>query len=318
MLERTGRPERFAMSRPTARLVGLVIASLALLPIACESWQRADLAAKGGPRRPASLERVGSDPDDAEEFARHLLDRSAVLFAGCDATDLSVEGRTIRVVTKLGTREVPTVYGSAVPIAVDGYLLTAAHCIDDAPTLVVATDRDGSRREATARIVWRGDLLDEPIDLAVVHVAGIALPDTAFAPIDEVAPGATIVAAGVGAEWLRLTAGRVLDVRAETTPVPHHVVFVEGPVIPGDSGGPSLLRDRGFVGVATRGRLAGDWIGGMLLRPEEAWLERMIEADRRGRREFDERQADVSPAGIAFSLLDEQAIEAMREATTEP
>src|SRR5947209_8674285 len=59
--------------------------------------------------------------------------------------------------------------GTAIAIAPDGYLLTAAHCVTDPHPHVIYTTFEG-QRIAPARVVWSGDPDDERRDFAIIKV----------------------------------------------------------------------------------------------------------------------------------------------------
>ncbi len=201
-----------------------------------------------------------------------------------------------------------------VPVAEDGYFLTAAHVVRRKSSLTIVLDvswQDGKAKieAAPARIVW------EPTsfwvggpDFAVVHAdVGSLAPfkiDAELPRIDD-----PIVTAGspsiVRTESARLlcSAGRILSVdgRSASRSAPAFVaVRHDAPTAPGDSGGPVLDRKGNLIGISSYSRVPiRNWVAGFLnpgrtqfdmrgfysvaFMPDPDWLREVIERDRRSR-----------------------------------
>ncbi len=198
--------------------------------------------------------------------------------------------------------EPPLSVAAAAAIAPDGYLLTAAHAIEPAGSVVIVLGTfppEGTRR---ARIVWRGDGSDPTTDLAILHVdVERPIPSFAWEDVAELRPGERVALAGLGTvapgsgdpggfAELGVVGGRLREEPTRAVPAKPgrpsaHRVFFDAPISRGDSGGPV---------VSARGRLAGITIGSIVgvfgpdligsaehaLRPDPAWIDARIALDR--------------------------------------
>jgi S1-C subfamily serine protease len=184
-------------------------------------------------------------------------------------------------------------------ISSDGYLLTAAHNMEQhAPAVLVRTAASTFEWRKT-RVVWSGA---PSIDLAVLKT-GPSLAHFGWAREPECATGAEVVGAGFAAigpsvtlvDWKDLSTpygGGVIEVvrlPATGKEFPGTTEYrVRAPIFRGDSGGPVVTRDGRLVGVlvSVQVRLGDDRLTrparlyGSVLRPDLAWLDALIERDR--------------------------------------
>lgn len=169
--------------------------------------------------------------------------------------------------------------GSITAIAADGYYLTASHCVPRQP-LYVVLDSPGGPKVLPARLVWRAPSASA-CDLAVIKTDTTT---AAFAvlPTDQIRDGLAVVTTGANG----LAAGKIADIVANFAPqtryTPQTMAIVHtAPLNEGDSGGPLTTLDGKLLGVQVLAR--GDIFGhtaGIALRPDPAWLDRLIAVDR--------------------------------------
>lgn len=171
---------------------------------------------------------------------------------------------------------------TAVPIAADGYLLTAAHALQhDGPhrSFVMYPGSDDGHG---FRVVWNG--FDEAgLDLAVIHVE--SPPPAVFTWSPALARGTKVVSAGYVDKTLAFAGGELHeDLRSDGAVawrVTHSV-----PLAHGDSGGPLCTLDGELVAVNYGGEALTPF-GGVLrsvaLRPDPDWLAGLLARDRRER-----------------------------------
>jgi S1-C subfamily serine protease len=138
--------------------------------------------------------------------------------------------------------------GSAVPIAPDGYFLTADHVVESAEErrIYVVQRRDGRLRASPARIVWRS----ASDDLTLLH-SDIRSPDYyRWTPPDEWLPrGLPIMHAGIATGFKDASGKLVSAIPPETAFSGNRRFKHDIPLAPGDSGGP-VIDSRGLlVGV---------------------------------------------------------------------
>lgn len=195
--------------------------------------------------------------------------------------------------------------GATAAISPDGYWLTAAHCTDPGPLMIVRSGRDGVLRYWPARIVWQAqtqgvkNTMDLPPerDIALLHTA-TEQPIAFFtlAPTPPVRGRVLCLGSGVGTSaW---SAGRITGVGGriddDVTLIRH-----DAPVSFGDSGGPAMLEDGTLVGVNVErawGFLAADESTAAWINPEV--LNALMDEDRR------RRAADPDPSRPAEAADD--------------
>ena len=193
--------------------------------------------------------------------------------------------------------------GAAVAIHADGYFLTAAHCVDSGPVLLLCARKGRPPIEVRGTVVWRGQERLTHCDLAIVHAS---VPPGELAKVmrwsaDHRPPvGARVLVAGSGATGIRVAGGKVLRVESvefdndsgklasnnRQADFPRYaplqdvqVIYNDIPVLPGDSGGPVMLEDGTLLGIAVGG-LLGEQERAIVLRPDTKWLEQAVATHR--------------------------------------
>lgn len=224
--------------------------------------------------------------------------RSAILVQGANGVIDTSAGRppgtppTVKFWPTLDGVPVDRVFaGTAAAISEDGYWLTAAHCADPEPLMLVRPNANGKLAHWPARVVWRApsdgetDVMElaSHRDVAIVHTPVVA-PIPAFTLASSPPPmSGRVLCMGAGTATYQWSAGRVVSI--EPSPVACvTLVRHDAPLYFGDSGGPAVLDDGTLVGVNIE-RVWG------FLTPDSsvaAWLEPrlirgIIEADRRAR-----------------------------------
>ena len=175
--------------------------------------------------------------------------------------------------------------GSAVPVAPDGYFLTADHVLAKAPErrLFVILRKDGRLRATPARVVWRS----AADDIALVH-APVSTPDFyRWTPTSAWLPqGTPVMHAGI-ATGFESPSGRILSpIRPETGFSGNQRFKHDIPLEPGDSGG-AVVDARGLlVGVNSAVEFlvpleTAFFIESEANRPNVAKLMKRIDQDRR-------------------------------------
>jgi S1-C subfamily serine protease len=236
------------------------------------------LAACASPPPPV----VGARQPDREVFRTAARRFAAVVVA--EPGELPI-GRDNRKFRKRPPQEADG--GSAVPVAPDGYFLTADHVLAKAPgrQVSVLLRRDGSIRAFPARIVWRG----AGGDVALLH-AEVETPDHyAWTPGDRWLPrGTPIMHAGI-ATGFSSSAGRLLTaIPPDSAFAGSHRFKHDIPLEPGDSGGPVVDAQGRLVGVNSAVEFlipmeTAFFMESEASRPNPARLASRIAADRRTR-----------------------------------
>lgn len=259
------------------RLV-LFISAVAVLASACESLSSRpgrDVGALGGWRPPTPLRGT-------------VVERTAVIFRDIDSVRVGqrqMDGGAVAV--RIGFETTAGSMGSAVPVAADGYFLTAGHVVRplaSSLTLVANTRERGTLRavKTAARVVWppEGVALSEASDIAVVHADLPPLVPFDIATVDDLRSGSRILATGwnplldtaseeptagrgprpiTGSRFA--SAGRILAIgatRGSTVPDDprFRVIRHDAPVGPGDSGGGIVDAHGRLIGVNVRTRVS--------------------------------------------------------------
>ena len=214
-----------------------------------------------------------------------LRARSAVVFEG---DQLSVTASGTDHCTVKGT-----VFGIGLAAAIDrqGYFLTAAHCVQKGPFLLLFFDK-GQLQARPARVVWRGDESKKQPDLALLRVP-FPLHDV-FEWAPAFTNGERIVAAGINVISNHVIksqcmAGKILRLdTGSATVLPHYIcVSHYAPLHSGDSGGPLVSTDGRLVGInsdAVIGRprwlsFSVETLSSDAERPDLEWLRQLIQQD---------------------------------------
>lgn len=231
--------------------------------------------------------------ESAEAFA---WDRTAMIIQGADgivqgSSPGSGNGRTLSFTPTLQGKAVKRASAGAVAaISTDGYWLTAAHCTEPGPLMIVQVGRDSTLRYWPARIIWRAAEADAASskdlpaerDLAILHTPTTA-PIRAFTLAKEAPERGRVLCLGSGVGTNAWSAGRITGVGGrvgdDVTLIRH-----DAPVSFGDSGGPAMLEDGTLAGVNVErawGFLAKDESTAAWIKPE--FLDALMAADRRSR-----------------------------------
>jgi S1-C subfamily serine protease len=147
-----------------------------------------------------------------------------------------------------------------------GYLVTNAHVVVGARTIVV--------QSSSATFSATPVLVDLDLDVALLHAPSVVAPALSFATSDPAPPavGATFGYPGGGNATVEpATAAAVYDATGLDVTGTHRVtrrlVELRASVVPGDSGGPFLLRDGTVGGVVFAESRVYPWVG-FALAPE--------------------------------------------------
>ena len=84
--------------------------------------------------------------------ADYLRSRTALLLRSIRVTGVTLEGGSLQIKGE-GVSGAPGGVGAAIPIAADGYYLTAAHCISGHPTHHIGGGRFAVPKESAANVV---------------------------------------------------------------------------------------------------------------------------------------------------------------------
>ncbi len=196
--------------------------------------------------------------------------RTAIVFRNFDSVSMTIDDSGFSGEGKPGGNALT---GSAVPISIDGYFLTAVHCVRDAETLdlsVAVWHEDGhlSGRTMPARVVWKSEDYSDfkwdpedpeiPLDFAVIYADVGPLKPLKLA--DELPRiNEPIISAGWPFEHFDsfpdgaiLAAGHILSVdrREPRGSSPAWVDIIHDiPLVSGDSGAPTLDRKGNLIGI---------------------------------------------------------------------
>ena len=213
---------------------------------------------------------------DGKPLLDALSEHTAMLLRNAVSVSLEGNGRKYEINATFGPGGG---FAAAVPIAEDGYFLTAGHVVNDASSLVLIRYFEPENAEAklqklSIRIVWQpppslplrsstGMEMDDPLlgsDIAIVHAKGDSLaPFTMISQPPQIDEPIVIAGWPIGHPGVaRMAAGRVLSV-IERDPVgdapAYAIIGHDAPTVRGDSGGPVLDRQGKLIGVNS----AGGW-----------------------------------------------------------
>jgi S1-C subfamily serine protease len=219
-----------------------------------------------------------------------LVNRSAVVITGSEKSEPERPNTSLEERISF-TPSSKFQIGSAAMIDSRGYLLTAAHVVDEKPIMVVF--RDGiTVRRYPARLVWNGFEAPYATDLALLHV-DVPLPAT-FQWAKQYQAGESALAAGVNYSdkpyvpnyIMGFTAGKLVPNQPPVRDKITQLVISDLPLHSGDSGGPLVNAEGRLIGINVRGKMSSlEHLGitrsiiSTSLRPDITWLEQLIEED---------------------------------------
>ncbi len=271
------RPKGAASHCGVSTKLVLLISAVVVLAPACESLSSRpghNVGGLGGWQPPTPL-------------LETVAERTAVIFRDIDSVRVgqrNMHGGGVAV--RIGFETTTGSLASAVPVAADGYFLTAGHAVHPHTSsliLVAITRERGTLRavKAAARVVWplEGVTVSEPLDIAVVHADLPPLVPFDIATVGDLRSDILILAAGWKPLWDMaseditagrdarpiavskfVSAGRILamgETRGGTAPDDprFRVVRHDAPVGPGDSGGGIVDAHGRLIGVNVRTRV---------------------------------------------------------------
>jgi hypothetical protein len=264
-------------SKTTGAVAGILLLIFCFLSGGCEHYNTP--AIRDASFLPYAGAKVGQV--SLREFLRA---RSALVFEG-DQLSFGTNSRDFWIKG--------TIFGIGSAAAIDrrGYFLTAAHCVQKGPFLLLFFDK-GQPQARPARVVWRGDDSKKQPDLALLQVP-FPLQDV-FEWTPTFTNGERIVAAGVNllpdnVINRQYMAGKILrlDTGSETV-VPHYIcISHDAPLHAGDSGGPLVSTDGRLVGINSDGVIGRLWWASFSVgtvyseaeRPDLEWLRQLIQQD---------------------------------------
>lgn len=259
---------------PKSTLAGALCVWLALHGLSSCSLLTSNEQAKRPSLEPWKDVRIEGEP--ATEF---LEKRTAMLIIGADALEPDPQASGLARPTLRGETPTELEGGAALAIDARGYWLTAAHCVETGPILLVT--RSGSTtRHAQARVVWSGTADGEDLDLALLHA-----PIEPFGVLrwSATRPSAgPVLCAGSGLGSDRFSAGNIKGVGARFADTGFVLIYHDAPITPGDSGGPAIAPDGTLVGVDTEGSvryLGRGQPSSTAVLPEEQFVRRLIDED---------------------------------------
>jgi S1-C subfamily serine protease len=225
-------------------------------------------------QRERSLQSLGLGDDDRHRLVESVL-KSTLVLEDTYELDITHQGNSWRVTSKSSR-------GSAVVLTEDGYVLTAAHCVQGT---VSFTFSDGSRIAGAARVVYRGTASDALRDVAVLKIEAKGLKPLAWADDNEVAAGVPVLSAGCcrvdAKQPATVVAGAIrqpVSQQGTTDGHPIRTISFNAPIGRGDSGGPLVTRAGRLIGVNSRIDLPTNVV--QAVRPDPGWINDLINADR--------------------------------------
>ena len=149
-----------------AAVFALVVAS------GCATQVRSKLEESFAARKIGSLSDWETALTDGKPLLKGLQARTALLFRNYESVSVKADGDEFHL--DAGTRLQGAGFGAAVPVAQDGYFLTAGHVVSDALSLILVAfspKKNGNplAYKAPARIVWGPVQISPGHDIAVVH-----------------------------------------------------------------------------------------------------------------------------------------------------
>ena len=247
---------------PLAVIRSALAAGIALVLLSgCVTQIRPQLDESIAARKAESLQGWEDAVLDGKPLIEDLRLRTTVLFLNFDSVVAETDAKKFKI--KATTKQARAGTGSAVPIAKDGYFLTAGHVAMHSPslTLLIFLPQGDSHllaKKAPARIVWMPDDFKRGPDIAVVHAdVGPLKPFSVADKSPQIE--AQVVTAGWPFGFSDLfaggppaAAGRILSLSTQdahgSSPA-FLTVHHDAPVVSGDSGGPVIDRDGNLIGV---------------------------------------------------------------------
>lgn len=280
--------------RRASALAGLtLLAACGGAPNTLQS-QRDAVVARNAPLREASLAPIRAANVGGKPLIRYVHERTAYVLDGATSME-TVPGPSPGTLVfggmadgKVVTREI----GTATALTDDGYFVTAAHCVSTGRALLIRTTPGRPPRESDAVVVWSGRDAEPAIDVAVLWAPGLAGPGFTWSP-DDVTKGATLLCSGSGARGLPVAGGTFVERDATG-----HVLTIEAPLLPGDSGGPCVLADGTLLGVCSTVAVTEDTPVGTVVRPDTSWLADLVQRDRTERASAAQPKARLTTAGM--------------------
>lgn len=239
----------------------------------------------------------------------HARENTVWVIDGADDFDLipDADSNRHRFGGLLNGELLTTEIGTGVPLAADGYVLTAAHCVTTGRALVLSSKNGSPVQAARGSVIWNGLHENPPLDCMILRVPGLhfdgADPLTTKFQVETGTsiPGASILCSGSGASGLCVAGGKLVNLDART-----QIAVIEAPLLPGDSGGPVFLGDGRLMGIMTTASIDGNKTSGAVLCPKWDVLLMKVKEDRLGHHSDSAAKSHLSPAGtIRMMQLDE-------------
>ena len=289
------------------RFFSLLLVAVALLGVSCHGvpdtdQQRIRITSFLNERRPASLDFWKDKSIRGQSPADFGAGRIAILLPPDiePKIKLSIQPDHVhKLSVEFATAKKLTV-GAAVALSTDGYFLTAAHCVEDAPqcTLIALNQSEGMTA-AKARVVWRGDYAHDGPDLALIHAP--VRPYDTLTPTMAALPGGAVLTCGFGSHGLPQLAygtsgGKIKylgSIQQTADGARWREIGHTAPMAPGDSGGPLIGEAGELLGInVTVGGAAVFPLGlnqiwryqGTAIAAEPDWISNLIQKDREARK----------------------------------
>ena len=241
-------------------------------------------------RRSVSFRPYVDSQYDGQSLSLYLRRCTAMIINGVDIRSARSSGQTITLdLNAPSALAFPHgTVGLAAAIELDGYFLTASHCLGHGVNYLIYSDGQ-SARIAIPRLVSSAPHRPWTIDAAIIHIDATLPCVFTWSSDHQLDPNIPALAVGLGHSFtfthrmlfLRETclAGHVTAIRGQVGDT--RTVLSDIPIRPGDSGGPLLTSTGVLLGVNTF--ITGDWLNAQssaAIRPDPAWVARTIQADR--------------------------------------
>jgi S1-C subfamily serine protease len=217
---------------------------------------------------------------DGRSLRDYMELRTAFVVAGAKPQAIEVHPDGMDVDLLPADSQAKVDLGSASAISSEGYFLTAAHCVRRQPVYLIVDEPAGPTILA-GRVVWSGPPDQPACDLAVIKVQGAVPAAFVLAADSEFGVGDSVVTSGAVGE----AAGKLLESDPNDSPaggLPRTTMVIhDAPLAHGDSGGPLMTLNGDLIGIEILVRV--EYFGprrGIALRPDPAWLSRLLSDDR--------------------------------------